>query len=121
MRVTGAAEHFSGTCTGHFAFVDDRDAVDQDIVHSLRKLIGIVEGGEVADRGGIEDHDIGPHAGAEKAAAFEPQALSWLGGEFADGVFESELVLFANVFAQDTGERAVGARMRMFLTENSFG
>src|SRR4029077_5104858 len=60
-RVTGAAEPPSRMGSGHFASVDDRDPVDQDIVHSLRKSIGIVEGSEIADRGGIEDHDIGPH------------------------------------------------------------
>ena len=67
--VARAAKDFSGACSGHFASVDYRNAVDQHIVHSLRKLIGIVEGGEIADRSGIENRDIRPHAHAQKAAA----------------------------------------------------
>lgn len=106
--------------SGHFALVDDGNAVDQHIVHALGELIGIVEGCEVANGRGIEDRDVSPHAYPEQATAFEAQALGRQCGEFANGVFQRELMLFANVFAEDAWERSVRAGMRVLSTENSF-
>src|SRR5215831_15690264 len=98
-NVTRAAKDFSGTRAGHFALIDDRHAIDQHVVHSLRELIRIIKSSEVADRRGIENRDVGPHPDAKQTAALEAQALGGKRREFADGIFERELVLFANVFA----------------------
>ena len=119
--VAGAAKDFSGAGSRHFALVDHGNAVDQHIVHSLRKLIGIVEGGEIADRSGIENRDIRPHAHAQKAAALDAQALRRKRGEFADGVFKRELVLFADVFAENARESSVSSRMCVFPAQDSLG
>src|SRR5258708_20057758 len=100
-HIPGDAENFSRERAGHFALVDDGDAIDQHVGHPLRELIGIVESGEVANGCRIEDYDIGPHACAEESTAFEAETLGGKRGKLADGVFQSELVLFAPVFAKD--------------------
>src|SRR5207302_4321156 len=118
--VTGTAEDSSRSRACHFALIYDGNAVDQHVVHSLGKLIGIAECGEVADRGGIEDGDVRPHPHAKHAAAFQAQPLRGKRGELANGIRQSELVLFADVLAQDARESAVGAGMRVLPAENSF-
>src|SRR5438094_8582750 len=97
--VAGAAKDFSGACSGHFALVDYRNAVDQHVVHSLRKLIGIVEGGEIADRSGIENRDIRPHTHAQTAAALEAEALPRTRGACREAVVTRDLQVVAAVFA----------------------
>jgi len=60
--VSGASQDFAGEGPGHCAFCDDGSSVHKHVVHSLRELVRLLEGGEVANRCGIEDDDVGPHA-----------------------------------------------------------
>ena len=119
--VSWAAQDFAGEGARHLSLIDHGDAVHQDVFHSFGKLIGIVEGGAVADGGGIEDDHVGPHAGFEHSAIGEAHALRGQRGEFADRIFEGQNFFFADIFGQDARERSVGARVGMRLAENSFG
>ena len=106
---------------GHFAFFDHRHAVHQDIIHALGELVGLLEGGYVLDGGGVEDDDVGAHALLEHAAIGEAHALRRQRGEFADGIFERERVIFADIFSKNAGEGAVGAGVGVFLGQQAFG
>src|SRR2546430_2420627 len=95
-HVTGAAEHFAGQRSGHFAMVDDGHRVDEHVFHSLRQLVGIVEGGDVVHFSRIEYDDVGAQARLQDATVRQAHALSRQCGEFADSVFEGELMFFTN-------------------------
>ena len=71
----------------------------------------------VADCVRIEHDDVGPQPCFQHAAIGETHALRRQRGEFADGVFEWQLVLFAHVFSQDARKGAVRPRMRMLPAE----
>ena len=119
--VAGAAQHLPGKSFRHLSLIDHWHAVHQDVLHSFRKLIGIVEGRAVAHGGGIEDYDVGPHAGFEDSAIGQAHALRGQRGELADGIFQGQNFFFADILGQNARERSVGARVRMRLAENSFG
>jgi len=95
--------------------VEDELAVDEDIVHAFGELIGLGEGGVVDDFGGIENGDIGEEAGLEEAAAVEVLALRGQGSDFADGGFEREQMLAADVVAEEARHGAEGAWMGVGL------
>src|SRR5688572_17290495 len=51
--------------------VDDRDAVDEDVLDTLRILMRLEERRLVADRREIEDHEVGRQAFADQAAVLQ--------------------------------------------------
>src|SRR5256885_11469968 len=120
-HVAGAAEHFAGQRARHFAMVDNGHAVDEYVFHSLRQLVGILEGGEVMNFCRIEYDHVGPQTGLQHAAVRQAHALGGQCSEFADSVFEGELAFFTNVLVENARERAVSAWMRMFLSEDTLG
>src|SRR5690348_366767 len=117
--VAGAVEDAAGKGVRHFAVGYDGDAVDEDEVHADGELIRIVERGEIADPRGIEDDDVGPHAEFERAAIREAHALRGKRGKFANRFGQSEQMLFLDVQTDDARKRAVRARMRVLMAENS--
>jgi len=56
--------------------------------HTLRQLVGLVEGSEVPDGFGIEDHYISPHSLLQDSAIAEVHTLGGKSSEFADRIFE---------------------------------
>src|SRR5579862_4470151 len=98
---------------------DDWLAVDQDVLHSLRQLIGLLESCNVTDRRGIEDHDVGPHAALEHSSINQAHTLGGQSAELADRLLQTEYVLLAHVLAEDPRERAVGTRMGVLLSQQT--
>src|SRR6266478_3522515 len=103
-HVTRAAKNSSGQRAGHFGLIDDWHAVDEDVFHSLRQLVGILEGGDVMNGCRIEDDDVGAQARLQNATVRQAHALRRQRGEFADSVFEGELVFFADYLRRMRGK-----------------
>ena len=72
-------------------------------------------------RVGIENHDIGPHAGFDHAPVGQPQARGGQRAEFPDGVRQRKCAVFADVLAQDVRKCPISARVRMLLAEQAVG
>src|SRR5262245_41033996 len=53
---------------------EDASAVDPDVADADRAPVGLLEGGAVGDRGGVEGDDVGLGAGAEQAAVADTEA-----------------------------------------------
>src|SRR5688572_21193885 len=66
-----APQRTAGTGVGVFAVPENHRSVDDHIPHAGRVLMRLLERGAIGDRGGIEDDDVGEHAGPEEAALFE--------------------------------------------------
>ena len=64
-----------GGSTGVNAAVDDVDAVDEHVLDAERQLVGILEGGAVADGLRGEDDDIGQHAATQEATVAQTDAI----------------------------------------------
>src|SRR3546814_2208155 len=63
---TRAAHRATGRGPAMFAVPQHADAVDEHIAHSDRILVRFLKGRPIADRGRVEDHDIGIIAGLER-------------------------------------------------------
>jgi hypothetical protein len=72
----GAIKHPAWTFIGYDAIAERNLAVDDHISYTRRVLMRLVESGEVRDRVGIEDDDVGSHAGSEDTSIPQLQALS---------------------------------------------
>ena len=57
-----AHEDLARSCVSQRAAVDDGDTVDEDVVDAFRMLVRLEERRLVADRGEIEDHEVGGHS-----------------------------------------------------------
>ena len=66
----------------------------------------------VGDGGGIEQHQIGPHSGADDAAVRDADVRRGERRHLAHGLLEREHPLLAHVAAEHAWERAEAARMR---------
>ena len=73
--VTRTPDYAPGFCTRMVALVDDSDSVDQDVTHSDRKLVGILERRSVAHRIGIEYGDVSKEAFTKEPAVFDEQPV----------------------------------------------
>src|ERR1700685_2091926 len=120
-HVSRAAQNSSRQCPRHFSLLNYRRSIHQDVIHSLRELIGIFEGRKVAHGGGIEDHYIGPHSGLEHATISQAQALRRKRRKFTNRILDRQRVILADILSQNARKRAVGARMRVLQPQNAFG
>ena len=77
----------------------------------------IVEGRMVGDGVRIEDHDIGVAAGVETPAILQLEVLRRQARHTANRILERGDFLIAHVAAEEPGEIAVSARMRVALEE----
>ena len=119
VNISWTTQHLARKCTGHLPFRDHRNTVHQDVIHSLRKLVGLLISGEIMDDRWIKDDHICPHPPLDNAAISQPHLLSRHGGELADGVFKAKRVFLAHVLAQDAGKCSIGAWMGMLLAERT--
>src|SRR5438128_2068521 len=106
-------------CAGDFPVSKHGRPVDDHVADSLRVMMGIFVGRNVANRLWIEDHHIGLHSGAEDAAITE---LPSRGGErchLAHRFLQREEMFVADVMAEDARESAVGARVRTDFAHHS--
>ena len=91
---------------------DDGGAVDEHPLHAGGVLVGLVEGGGVAEGFGVEDHHVGVVAGLQRAAIFELEDFGGEAGAAADGGFDGDGAVLDGVAADLAGEGAVAARVR---------
>src|SRR5258708_14255552 len=94
------------------AVLEHLHAVHEDVLHANRIRMRLLVGGGVGDRRGIEDRQIGVHAGLHEAAAFEAEERRRQAGQAAHRLLERDHLFLANVLAEQSGEAAVGARVR---------
>src|SRR3954447_18681112 len=97
------------------------DTVDQDVDHARRILVGSGEGGVVLDGGGVEDGEVGVVAGKKAASAVEVKVGGGKGGQAADRFRQRGQARVAHVVAEEPGEGAVGARVRVEGEKDAFG
>src|SRR5215510_4146520 len=91
------------------------------MLHSDCELMRMFEGGEVGYGLRIEDDDVGEISLFQKSATIKLQIGRGQTGQTADRVFERNDLLFADVFAEQSGEVAVGARVRRGFQKYAFG
>ena len=87
-------------------------AVDPDGRNAFGRLLWIGEARRVADRGGVEQNEIGPVAFAHEAATSQAEALGRHARHLVDGHREREQFAIARVVAQHAWKCAPQARMR---------
>ena len=95
--------------------------VDEDVNHALAVLMRIAGNGMVLHQRRIEYGDIGEAAGLEITALAQLQIVGGQTGQAAHGVFQLDQAFIADVFADDAGEAAISARMRMITEEGALG
>ncbi len=95
--------------------------VHEQVMHTRRVLVGVLEGRVIGDRRGIEDDDVGVETGPELAASMEREVAGGQGSELPNRLFQRGDALLAHVLAQQPGEVAVRARMRVRLEEDALG
>ena len=84
-------------------------AVHPDVAHPRRQLVGLLEGGVVRDRLGVEDHHVGEQALAQQAPLAQAQAVGHGRGHLADRLLQGQDPLVADVAAEDARIGAVAA------------
>ena len=97
--------------TGHLSVQDDGYTRHKDVGDPDRVPVRIVEGGPIADGIEVEHHDVGAVALLDQAAVVEPEDAGGQRGHLADEERQSDDLPIDHVAAQDTRERAVGARV----------
>src|SRR5215831_2151907 len=121
MGVAGAAEDLARKSIGHFAGVDNEDAVDQHVLHADGKLIWVFERRTISYGVGVEYDDIGPQAGFEDSAVSKPHFLGGQGREFSYGVFEGQFLFLAHVLSENSRKGSISSRVRVLDPEQSIG
>src|SRR5690606_24966522 len=79
-----AVENTPAQDIGKFAAVYGHLPVDEEIVDSFGKLVGIGELGNVVERGEIEHHDVSRHVWEQETAIVEPMDSRWQAGHRMD-------------------------------------
>jgi hypothetical protein len=96
----GSEEDVAGKRTGVISLVDYDDAVHDDVRNADGILCRFFEGRLVTDCGGIEDGDIGGHAGAQQAPIGEPGDLRGQRRHLAHSVGQTDYFFLAHVNAE---------------------
>ena len=79
----------------------------------------ILEIGGIVDRFRIERDDVGPHALFQHATVDETHPLRGKRAELSDRIGEGELMLFAQILAQNARESPVSSRVRVLAAEDA--
>lgn len=104
-------ERTSWTFAGDGPIADGELTVDENVADAGGRKHGIEESGFLGDRIGIEDDEVGLHAGADEAAVVEAQALGGEAGHLADGVLKGEDFQVADVAFEDADKGAGATRV----------
>src|SRR5688572_33396561 len=95
--VAGAAQRAPGVNGRAAAFVNFELPVDDDVGDAFWILVGLLEGGAVADARGVEDGDVGEGAFAQHAAVAEPDARGGPPRHLVDGLLQRQQALLPHV------------------------
>src|SRR3954449_4238316 len=104
LLVSAPAEHPPGQRVRHRTVAQNQSTVDDHVEDAFAEVVRIFVRRHVPNLRGIEDHDIGLHAGTEYAAVAEVRAIGGLRRRFAHHLLEREEMLVANVMAEDARE-----------------
>ena len=103
------------------AVLQDWGAVYDYVVHAGGVLMGVGEGGFVANCFWIEDDYIGLVAFFELTSVCDIEILGGERGEFSDGFLEGDDIFFTDVFTEDSRKIAVGSGVLGEVEEDAFG
>src|SRR3954465_6804902 len=112
VSMRGPVEDATRAFGGNLIALHRELAVHDHVSEPDRVLVRLVVDGAVGDGGGIEHDDVRLHAGAQQAAIPDFQPLGGVRRHAADGLFEREYVLLADIDAEDAREGPIAARMR---------
>src|SRR3954447_18400159 len=116
--IVRVAQHAAGQVAGVLALFHQHLAIDEGGVDAGRRLLEAPAARrEVVDdefrqrlhRVGVEDCDVGRHAGAQQPAVVKPEMRSGVEGQPAHGVFQAHDLLLAPPLAEEAGREAVTA------------
>src|SRR5215813_12424495 len=92
-------QRFAWFYAGMFSIFKDLSAVDENVPHSDRVLVGILERRAVGDRRRIEYHNVREHSRFEKAAMVQTQIGRGQSCQSPDGFLERNHLIFTHVLA----------------------
>ncbi len=100
---------------------DRKHSIDEYVFETDRRVVRVLELRAVNHRVGVEDIDVGEEAGFEQAAIGELHLLRGQRSHLADGIFQGQHMLLANIFAENAGGAAIAARVRLGFAERAVG
>ena len=92
-------QRFTWFCAGMFSVFKDLSAVDENVLHPDRVLVGILERRAVGDRRRIEYHNVREHSRFEKTAMVQTQIGRGQSCQSPDGFLERNHLIFTHVLA----------------------
>src|SRR6266511_4490772 len=113
-------QRFAWFRAGMFSIFKYLSAVDENVLHSDRVLVGILERRAVGNRRRIEYHNVREHSRFEKTAMVQTSISRGQYCQSPDGFLKRNHLLFTHVLAEQSREVAVGARVRGGFKEGPF-
>src|SRR5580700_626618 len=110
----------AGFAAGVLAVFENLNAVDKNVSDADGVLVGLLEGSSVGDRSRIENHYVCKHAFLDKSAVIKPEVCCGQSRKPVHGFRKGNDLFFADVFAEQAGEVAIGAWMCGGLEEHAF-
>src|SRR5438093_312816 len=98
------AQHLATVFFGEPPIVEGELAVHDDVGEAFGEGEGLGEGGGVLNADGVENEYIGSHAGGDAAAVVEHQTVGGQGTHTADGAFEGDDLVIADILGEDAGK-----------------
>lgn len=98
--------------------VNHEDAVDQEVRHTFRVLMQILERSAAEDSLGIQSHDVSEVSGVKQATVGESEPLRGRARHLAHRVLQGEPAALADVAAKRPSERPVFAGMRDAIAQH---
>ena len=95
-----SAKRFSGALTGHFSVTKHGDAVHEDGGKSFAEVVGVADFGTIRHGVWIKNHEVCDGADFDSSAVLNPEGVSRQASHFANGFFEEEGSVAADVLCE---------------------
>ena len=99
------------------ALAQHRHAIDKNMLHPRRILMRLGKSGVVLDRLRIKYHNISEMAGQQTAAPRYLKCICRQRRQAPNRLRQADDLFFTDIFAQEAGEAAIGARVRDWTSE----
>src|SRR5262249_50502403 len=109
-------EDTAGKAAGVLAVLDDKTAVDDDVLDADRVAMGIVVGRSIGHLARIEEDEIGAGADAHGSPVTQAEPAGWKPRHLVDRLGQREEPLLPRVLAEHTRKGAVAAGVRLART-----
>src|SRR6185295_6899716 len=93
------------------AVLQHLSAVYEDVLHSNRVLMRVLESRAVGYRRRIEHHNIGKHSLLEKPSMIEPEIIRRQAAQPSNRFLERDHFFFAHILAQQARKISISSRM----------